>query len=124
MDRWSRRQFVQDVGVAGLGLLAGCGRLPGQTPAKVPRIGFLVGVLTASSPEAEAFRQGLREYGYIEGQSIAVEWRSAEERLDRLLDLAVELVGLPVDIIVTAGSPATKAAQQATSTIPLCYRGQ
>jgi putative ABC transport system substrate-binding protein len=119
--RWSRRQVVQGAGAVGLGLLAGCGRWPGQAEPsrKVPRIGFLWGALTASSPETEALRQGLREHGYIEGQNIALEWRSAEGRLDRLPDLAVELVSLPVDIIMTAGSPATKAVMQATSTIPI-----
>ena len=117
----NRRRFVQGVGVTGVGLVAGCGRLPwqAQPPRKVPRIGFLAGALTASSPEAEALRQELREHGYTEGQNIALEWRSVEGRLERLPDLAVELVSLPVDIIMTAGSPATKAAMQATSTIPI-----
>ena len=91
-----------------------------QQPAKVPRIGFL----SASSPEAlssriEAFRQGLRELGYIEGKNIVIEWRSAEGKLDRLPALASELVRLKVDIIVTAGPSLTRPAKEATSTIPI-----
>src|SRR3989454_6335767 len=89
-------------------------------PTKIPRIGFL----SASSPAAlsgriEAFRQGLRELGYVEGKNIVIEWRSAEGKLDRLPALAAELVRLKVDIIVTAGPVLTRAAKEATSTIPI-----
>jgi ABC-type uncharacterized transport system substrate-binding protein len=91
-----------------------------QQPTKVARIGFL----SASSPEAlssriEAFRQGLRELGYVEGKNIVIEWRSAEGKLDRLPALAAELVRLKVDIIVTAGPSLTRPAKEATSTIPI-----
>ena len=86
-----------------------------QQPKKVPRIGYL----TAASPSAiaariEAFRQGLRELGYVEGKNIVIEYRYAEGKLDRLPALAAELVRLKVDVIVTAGPPATRAAKEAT----------
>jgi putative tryptophan/tyrosine transport system substrate-binding protein len=71
----------------------------------------------------EAFRQGLRELGYIEGQNIAFEPRSADGKLDRLPDLAAELVRLPVDVLVTGGTPPTLAAKAATSTIPIVFAG-
>jgi putative ABC transport system substrate-binding protein len=67
----------------------------------------------------EAFRQGLLELGYVEGKSIIIEWRSAEGTLDRLPALAAELVRLKVDVIVTGGSPTTRAAKEATVTIPI-----
>ena len=91
-----------------------------QQPTKIPRIGYL----TADSPSAisariEAFRQGLRELGYVEGKNIVIEWRSAEGKLDRLPALAAELVRLKVDVIVTAGPTATRPAKEATSTIPI-----
>jgi putative tryptophan/tyrosine transport system substrate-binding protein len=118
-SRLSRRAFVG--GAAGLGLLAGCGRLPGQAamPARLYRIGLLWGARTPDSPEADAFRQGLHEYGWREGENIALEYRMAEGRRERLAPFAAELVQLPVDIIVTGGPDATLAAKQATSSIPI-----
>jgi putative ABC transport system substrate-binding protein len=65
------------------------------------------------------FRQGLRDLGYIEGRNIAIEYRSAEGRPERLVAAAMELAQLPVDVIATFGSPATQAAKQATTTIPI-----
>jgi putative ABC transport system substrate-binding protein len=91
-----------------------------QQPAKIPRIGFLFGSsLSANSARHEAFRQGLRELGYVEGKNIVIDWRSAEEKLDRLPALAADLVRLKVDIIVTGGSSPTSAAKEATTTIPI-----
>ena len=91
-----------------------------QQPTKIPRIGYLSAPCpSANPPRPEAFRQGLRELGYVEGKNIVIEWRSAEEKLDRLPALAAELVRLKVDIIVTAGPAATRAAKEATSTIPI-----
>ena len=74
-------------------------------------------------PTIEAFRQGLRELGYIEGQNISVEYRFAEGKDDRYAILAAELVSLGVDLIVTQGTQATVAAKQATSTIPIVVGG-
>ena len=94
-----------------------------QQPAKIPRIGYLTAdPLSAISANRDAFRQGLRELGYVEGKNIAVEYRYAEGRLDRLPGLAAELVGLKVDVIVTVG-PANRAAMKATSTIPIITTG-
>jgi ABC-type uncharacterized transport system substrate-binding protein len=67
----------------------------------------------------EAFRQGLRELGYVEGKNVAVEWRYGEEKPDRVSELAVELVRLKVDVIVSGGNSATQAAKKATKTIPI-----
>lgn len=91
-----------------------------QQPKKVSRIGFLVPVSAALyASRIEAFRQGMRDLGYVEGQKVTIEYRFAEGKLDRLPELAEELVRLKVDSIVTAGTPATRAAKQATSTIPI-----
>jgi putative ABC transport system substrate-binding protein len=91
-----------------------------QQPTKIPRIGYLIAAsLFAASARTEAFRQGLRELGYVEGKNIVIEWRSAEEKLDRFPALVAELVRLKVDIIVTAGPIPTRAAKEATSTIPI-----
>jgi putative ABC transport system substrate-binding protein len=73
----------------------------------------------AAAPSLEAFRQGLRELGYVEGQTIAMEYRFADGKVEPLPALAAELVQLPVDVIVTLGTPATQAAQHATTTIPI-----
>ena len=75
--------------------------------------------LSAIAARIEAFRQGLRELGYVEGKNIVIEWRYAEGKFDRLPALAAELVRLKVDVIVTAGPTATRAAKEATSTIPI-----
>jgi len=90
-----------------------------QQPTKVPRIGYLNAVSPSTvSDRIEAFRQGLRELGYVEGKNIVIESRYADSKLDRLPALAAELVRL-VDIIVTSGAIPTRAAQEATSTIPI-----
>jgi len=88
-----------------------------QQPAKIPRIGYLGS--TSASARTEAFRQGLRELGYVEGKNIVIEWRPHEGKVDRLPALAAELVRLKVDIIITAGAPAARAAKEATLTIPI-----
>jgi putative ABC transport system substrate-binding protein len=91
-----------------------------QQPTKIPRIGFL-GTASPSTISAriEAFRQGLRELGYVEGKSIVIEYRWAEGKFDRLPALAAELVRLKLDVIVTTGSTSTRAAKEATNTIPI-----
>jgi len=101
-------------------LLAFCISAEAQQPKKIPRIGVLwLYSPTIASPFAEAFRQGLRGLGYVEGQNIALEERWAEGRFDRLPSLAAELVRLKVDILVTASTPAAQAGQQATQSIPI-----
>jgi putative ABC transport system substrate-binding protein len=91
-----------------------------QQPTKVPRIGYLTASsLSAQSDRIEALRQGLRELGYVEGKNIVIEWRSGEGKIDRLPALAAELVRLKVNVIVTAGSNLTRAAKEATTTIPI-----
>jgi putative ABC transport system substrate-binding protein len=91
-----------------------------QQPTKVPRIGYLTNAsLSANPARIEAFRQGLRELGYLEGKNIVIEWRSAEGNRDRQRALAAELVRLKVDVIVTVGLGDTRAAKDATATIPI-----
>jgi putative ABC transport system substrate-binding protein len=101
-------------------LFALCAAADAQQATKVPRIGYLTaGSLSAISARIEAFRQGLRELGYVEGENIVIEWRSVEGKADRLPGLAAELVRLNVDVIVTAGPQVTHAAKKATVTIPI-----
>ena len=101
-------------------LFALCAAAAAQQAKKVPRIGYLTAdFFSAISHRTEAFRQGLRELGYVEGKNIVIEWRYAEGKLDRLPALAAELVSLKVDVIVTGGSGATRPANEATSTIPI-----
>ena len=121
MDPRSRRRFLRGgLALAGLGLLAGCAMRPLRLPepAEVPRIGFL-GTGSSPNPRLEAFRQGLRDLGYAEGQNILVEYRLAEGRADRLPGFAAELVQLDVDVLCTSSTPAALVAKQATDTIPI-----
>jgi len=90
-----------------------------QQPTKVPRIGLLGSSGSAESARTEAFRQGLRELGYVEGKNIVIVSRDAAGKLDRQRALAVELVRLKIDVLVTTGSGATRAAKEATATIPI-----
>ncbi len=93
-----------------------------QQTKKIPKIGFLVSGSPSSTREVgevEAFRQGLRELGYVEGQNIAIEYRYAEGVEERLLNLATELVQLNVDLIFASGTTGTQAAKNATKTIPI-----
>jgi putative tryptophan/tyrosine transport system substrate-binding protein len=91
-----------------------------QQAGKVPRIGILWGIrASVAAPLMEALRQGLREQGYAEDQSITIESRSAEERYERLPGLAAELVRLPVDVIVAPTTVAAVATRKATATIPI-----
>jgi putative ABC transport system substrate-binding protein len=101
-------------------LFALCSSADAQQPTKVPRVGHLnTATLFAIAERIEAFRQGLRELGYVEGKNIVIEWRHAEGKLDRLPALAAELVRLKVDVIVTTGPTTTRPAKEATSTIPI-----
>ncbi len=97
----------------------------GAQPAKkVPHIGYLAGVsATADAPRLAAFRQGLRELGYVEGQNIQIDYRHESLDLQRLPDLAAELVGLNVDVLVAVTSNAAVAAKKTTSTVPIVFIG-
>jgi putative ABC transport system substrate-binding protein len=120
----SRRRFLHGAGLAGLALLAGCGRLPGQAqpPAKVYRIGYLGPLsLAVTEPRIEAFQQGLRELGWIEGQNYLLERRLADGQAERLPDLAAELVRLQPDVVVTNGELPIRAMTKVTSTIPIVF---
>jgi putative ABC transport system substrate-binding protein len=98
-------------------LFAFCSPAAAQQSKNPPQIGFL---LTNSQPgNAEVIRQGLRELEYIEGSNIVFHYRSAEGKLNRLADLAAELVRLKVDVIITSGDNGTRAVQKATTTIPI-----
>jgi putative tryptophan/tyrosine transport system substrate-binding protein len=97
-----------------------CVSAEAQQPRKIPQIGYLItSSPSAIAPRMEAFQQGLRELGYVEGKNIVIERRHAEGKLDRLPELAAELVRLNVDVIVTSGPTATRPAKGATSTIPI-----
>ena len=114
----TRREFILLFGgIAAAWPLAGRAQ---QSDRKAPRIGFLTRKTDASvSAQIDAFRQGLRDLGWVEGKSISIEYRDAGGQLDRLLSLAAELVALNVDIIVTVDTPPTQAAKQTTDTIPI-----
>jgi len=119
----SRRWFVQGAGMAGLGLLAGCGQWPWQsqpTP-KIPRIEYL-GLSTVVGDLFGAFCDGLRELGYVEGRTIVIGERRAEST-EHFPALAAQLVGLPVDLILTEGGAPAQAALGVTRTIPIVFAG-
>jgi putative ABC transport system substrate-binding protein len=112
-----RRRFV-----TGLGFLLASPLVAQAQPAvKVPRVGFLFGGAPGPSGEVDAFRRGLRELGYIEGQNIAIEYRFARGQVERFPELAAELVRLKVDVIVAPATPQALAAKRATSTIPIVF---
>jgi putative ABC transport system substrate-binding protein len=107
-----------------LGLLVAPLTTIAQPPTKVYRVGRLVaGPSIEPKPELDAFRQGLRDLGYVEGQNLVIESRYAEGSLERLRDLAAELVQLKVDVIVAGGANAIRAVQHATRTIPIVMAG-
>jgi putative ABC transport system substrate-binding protein len=106
--------------ILALGLLAAPLAAEAQQASKIARIGYLeFGSAAPGTPLLEAFRQGLRELGWVEGQNIAIEVRYAEGKQDRLPKFAVDLVNLKVDLIFASATPAALAAKQATTTIPI-----
>ena len=107
-----------------LGLLAAPLPTEAQQKGKVPRIGYLSTRFSSPATNAqEAFLQGLHDLGYIEGKNIVLEYRFAEGNRDRLLELAADLVRIQVDVIFATGNRATRAAKNATSTIPIVVGG-
>jgi len=114
-----RRAFI---GTMAGGLIAAPLAAEAQPAKKVPRIGFLVAASASDTAYVrliEAFRQGLRDLGYVEGRNVVIEYRYAGEKSERLPALAAELVRLKVDVIVSHGTPGPLAAKQATSAIPI-----
>jgi putative tryptophan/tyrosine transport system substrate-binding protein len=115
----TRRAFL---GTLAGGLLAAPLAAQAQPAGKVYRIGWLSpGTAAGGLPNLDALRAGLRDLGYVEGRNFTIEARWADGQIPRLPSLAVELVGLHVDVICTAGSPASGAAKQATATIPIVF---
>ena len=118
MNRVRRRQFLIGAGA----LLATPLAADGQQSAKVARIGYLSPNLASGPRLRDAFLQGLRDLGYVEGRNVVIEYRDAEARLERVPALTAELVALKVDVIFVAGSTrVTLAAMQATKTIPIVF---
>jgi putative ABC transport system substrate-binding protein len=112
-----RREFIALLGSATAALPLGG---HAQVPPKVPRVGYIAGGGGSMADRmVAALRQGLRELGYIDGQTIIVEFRSAEGRSERIPELVSELIGLKVDVLLTGSSPGTLAAKKATGTIPI-----
>ena len=106
-----RREFITLIGG---GAVAWPLAAKAQQAAKLPTIGII-----DDEPVWDHFRQGLRDLGYVERENVLIEYRTAGGRSDRLTQAALELASLPVNVIVTYGSPATRAARQATSTVPI-----
>jgi len=121
-EGWSRREFLRAATVAGTAGFLGLGSeaARAQQPARIHRIGILSPASGSFfSARVDAFRQRLRQLGYVEGKNIFIEYRHAEGKAERLPDLAAELVRLKVDIIVTIGPGSTLAAKKASATIPI-----
>ncbi len=114
----TRRAFI---GALAGGLLGAPLAAEAQQAAKIARIGYLAGNLAADPHLPEAFRQGLRDLGYVEGRNVVIEYRDAEGKFERLPALAAELVALKVDVIVAPSTLAALAAKQATKTIPIVF---
>jgi putative tryptophan/tyrosine transport system substrate-binding protein len=115
-DRLKRREIITLLGGAAAWPLAA----HAQQPQKAPRIGVLLpGTPTSFAVRAKAFTEGLRDLGYVDGQTIAIEWKWAEDKVERIPELAAELVRTNVDVIVTGGTSAATALKSATRTIPI-----
>src|ERR1051326_7150310 len=116
-DRMRRREFITLLGAAAVAWPIGA---RAQQVEKIYRIGILEPIPAArNAANLGALRKGLRNLGYVEGQNLVIEYRSADGRAERFPDLASELVGLNVALILARGTPATTAVQSATGTIPV-----
>ena len=121
-NRKSKIENRKLVGIIGLALTFVFGGVVAQAqqPKKAHRIGYLAAASASANPaRIEAFKQGLRELGYMEGKNIVIDWRYAGGKLDRLSELAAELVRLKVEVIVSAGPAVTRSVKEATTTIPI-----
>ncbi|HEY7063304.1 MAG TPA: ABC transporter substrate-binding protein [Chloroflexota bacterium] len=118
-DSFTRRRFVQTVGLTGLGLLAGC-RLPWQIqpPARIARVGYL-SPESPPPPNLQALQQGLRELGYVQDRNLVLEVRMGT--VERFPALAAELVAVPVDVLIAATATIAVAAKRVTSSIPIVF---
>jgi putative ABC transport system substrate-binding protein len=119
MDRLQRRDFL----IAAGALLAAPLAAEAQQAAKIARIGFLGNSTTALGHLRDAFLQGMRDLGYVEGRNLVIEYRYAEGQLERFPALAAELVALNVEVLVAPPTPAAQAAKRATTTIPIVFAG-
>jgi putative tryptophan/tyrosine transport system substrate-binding protein len=124
---WSRLKISEHMAARSVLCIALCALLLGlctaswaQRPTKIPQIGYLT-LSSSPSPLQEAFRDGLRQLGYIEGQNIHIEYRFAAGKVERLKDLAAELAGLKLDVIVAANTQSIEASRRATKTIPIVF---
>ena len=116
-DQLQRREFISLLGGAAASWPLAA---RAQSPRKVPRIGVLLpGTAASFALRTKAFLEGLRDLGYVDGQTIAIEWRWGQDRVEGLPELAADLVARNVDVIVTGGTPAAKALKTATGTIPI-----
>jgi putative ABC transport system substrate-binding protein len=109
-----RREFITLLGAAAAWPLPA----RAQQPSRVPRIGLLA-IRAFDSASLDAFRQGLRERGYVEGQNLVIEYQAADGMIERLPQMATELVRLNLDLIVASNTPAARAAKEATTTVPI-----
>ena len=119
MTRLTRRAFVGSL--VGLAALSGCDRLPGAQPTRVARVGYLAGS-DADSSTIETFRHALLDLGYVEGQTLTIDYRFSDARPERIAELALELVALKPDVITTWGIAQGLAAKGATATIPIVFQ--
>jgi putative tryptophan/tyrosine transport system substrate-binding protein len=113
-----RREFITLLGGAATAV-SGTLAAMAQSSGKMPRVGILTPAENNTTPIFDAFRKGLRDLGYVDGKTIVLDFRFAKGNIDALPDLAAELVQIPVDVIVTDATPATRAAFDATHTIPI-----
>jgi putative ABC transport system substrate-binding protein len=116
-----RRAFISGITVS---LLAAPRAAEAQSMGKIARIGYLTTAESADPSMNKAFRQGLRDLGYVEGRNVVIESRSAHGKAERLPGLAAELVALRVDVVVAVTNPAIAAAKQATATLPSSWLWQ
>jgi putative ABC transport system substrate-binding protein len=121
-DKWIEREMNKNITLLSLCamIFALCFPVQAQQPKKVWRIGFLgSGSASGYASRVDAMRDGLRDLGYVEGKNIVIEYRWADEKYDRLPELAAELVSLKLDVIIAHGTPGSRAAKQVTPTIPI-----